>query len=140
MIFPRTHRRRHYLSHREVARNLIHERVAHFAPQYGVTIRRIAIRNQKSRWGSCSRNGNLNFNYKVALLPPELRDYIIVHEICHLKEFNHGRGFWDLVAQVVPEHREMRKKLREIERAVAIKTIKIPPSFVGRLVRSLVGH
>lgn len=111
-----TRSRRQYFAHKENTRAIVHERVSHFNAHYQVPIKKIAIRNQKSRWGSCSRNGNLNFNYKVALLPPELRDYIIVHEICHLKEFNHGKGFWDLVAQTVPDHREVRKELRKIEK------------------------
>lgn len=88
---------------------------AHYGPRHSINVGRIAIRNQRSRWGSCSKKGNLNFNYKLAFLPPEVRDYVIVHEICHIKEFNHGRGFWDLVAETVPEHRAMRRKLREVK-------------------------
>jgi len=95
---------------------LITDRVRHFNVHYDLPVRKIAIRNQKSRWGSCSKKGNLNFNYKLALMPAEIRDYIIVHEICHLKEFNHGRGFWNLVNETVPTYKEMRKKLREIHK------------------------
>ena len=118
-----TRSRKLYHANKESARALVHERVRHFNQHYstkhGIAHGRITIRNQKSRWGSCSKKGNLNFNYKLVFLPEELRDYVIVHELCHVKEFNHGKGFWDLVAEVVPNHREMRKKLRAIERAGA---------------------
>lgn len=73
---------------------------------------KINIRNQKTRWGSCSRNGSLSFNYKIALLPPNMADYIIVHELCHLKEFNHSFRFWGLVGKFVPDYLEIKKELR----------------------------
>ncbi len=114
----RTRSRRLYEAQKETARDMVHERVGHFMGHYGMrhgmAVGRIAIRNQKSRWGSCSKKGNLNFNYKLAFLPVELRDYVIVHEICHIKEFNHGRGFWDLVKETVPDYKEVRKRLREV--------------------------
>lgn len=105
----------HYREHKERARALVHERAAHFAAAYGVRYARIAIRNQKSRWGSCSEKGNLNFHYKVALLPEHLVDYVVVHEVCHLREFNHSRAFWDLVAQSVPAHVAARRELKRAE-------------------------
>ncbi len=110
----------HYLAHKESARALITERVRHFNTHYGVAVGKIAIRNQRSRWGSCSKKGNLNFNYKLAFLSEELRDYVIVHEICHIKEFNHGHDFWNLVAQQVPEHRALNKRLREVQAATPV--------------------
>ncbi len=110
----RTRSRKLYLANREAARAMVVARVNHFNIHYKLPVGRIAIRNQKSRWGSCSRKGNLNFSYKLAFLPPELRDYVIVHEICHVQEFNHGRGFWDLVGQTVPEYKALRKKLRDV--------------------------
>ncbi|MEI6305051.1 MAG: M48 family metallopeptidase [Candidatus Taylorbacteria bacterium] len=112
----RTRSRKLYNENKENARKLISERVIHFLsyyePKHGIKVGKIAIRNQKSRWGSCSKKGNLNFNYKLVFLEPSIRDYVIVHEICHIKEFNHGRGFWDLVAETVPDYREIRKRLR----------------------------
>ncbi len=115
----RTRSRKLYLANKEAARALVHERVKHFVdshygPRHGIAVGKIAIRNQKSRWGSCSKHGNLNFNYKLVFMPPEARDYVIVHEICHIKEFNHGRGFWALVAETVPEYRALRKQLRNV--------------------------
>ncbi|MEK9157265.1 MAG: M48 family metallopeptidase, partial [Patescibacteria group bacterium] len=88
------------------------ERLQHFNQQYGFTIGKVAIKNQTTRWGSCSKKGNLNFNYKVAILPPELQDYLVVHELCHLGEFNHSKAFWQLVAKTIPNHVELRKRLR----------------------------
>ena len=77
-----------------------------------IRFNKINIKNQKTRWGSCSKKGNLNFNYKIALLPQHLADYIIVHELCHLGEFNHSRSFWNLVAKVFPEYLGIRNELR----------------------------
>ena len=74
----------------EQATQLIPERVKYFAPLVGVTYGRITIRNQKSRWGSCSAKGNLNFNVGLLLAPPEVLDYVVVHELCHRKEMNHS--------------------------------------------------
>ena len=105
--------RRDFLAHKERARALAEERLAYFSPLCGLSYHRISIRNQKTRWGSCSRKGNLNFNYKIALLPSRLSDYIIVHELCHLKELNHSEKFWNLVAAVIPEHRAIRTELRK---------------------------
>ncbi len=101
-----------YVKHKEVARTLVHERLEYFNHHYGFTYGRVAIRDQRSRWGSCSKKGNLNFNYRIALLPPHLADYIIVHELCHLHEFNHSQKFWALVAETIPAHRACRHELR----------------------------
>lgn len=78
----------------EKALRYIPERVRHFAPAVGVDYGRITIRNQKTRWGSCSGKGNLNFNCLLMLAPPEVLDYVVVHELCHRKEMNHSRAFW----------------------------------------------
>ena len=107
-----TRSRKLYMANREAARALIIERIAYFSLRYGVQVGRVAIKNLKSRWGSCSRKGNLNFSYKLAFLDPRLRDYIIVHELCHLREFNHGKGFWSLVAETVPDYKECMRQLR----------------------------
>lgn len=103
-----------YLAHKESARKLVHERLEYFNQFYGFKYNKVAIRNQKTRWGSCSHHGNLNFSYKLALLEPRLADYIIVHELCHLKEFNHSKAFWSLVVQQFPDYRELRKQLKRV--------------------------
>ncbi len=101
-----------YMQHKEQARALAVSRLQLFNEKYGFSIKKISIKNQKTMWGSCSRKGNLNFHYKIALLPDYLADYIIVHELCHLEEFNHSRVFWGLVARSIPNHRELRGKLK----------------------------
>ncbi len=97
------------------ALSLVNDRIAYFNLHYRLTWNRIAIRNQQSRWGSCSSKKNLNFHYKIALLPPHLADYLIVHELCHLAQMNHSKAFWDLVAQTVPDWRERRKAMKAEE-------------------------
>jgi len=111
---PRINRKRHFAEHREKALTLVQERLLHFNRLYNFKWNRVAIRNQRSRWGSCSRSKNLNFNYKIALLPPRLADYLIVHELCHLGELNHSAKFWALVAQAMPDFRALRTELRKI--------------------------
>lgn len=101
-----------YIEQREVARALIHQKLAEHNQHYKQKWEKVFIKNLKSRWGSCSRKGNLNFHYRIAFLPESLLDYVIVHEICHLKVFNHSREFWDLVAERIPDHREHRKALK----------------------------
>lgn len=90
----------------------IPERVRRFAPVVGVQYGRITIRNQKSKWGSCSSQGNLNFNCLLMLAPPSVRDYVVVHELCHLIELNHSKRFWTLVAGVLPEYRKEERWLK----------------------------
>ncbi len=104
--------RKEYLERKKEALRLATERLEHFNRFYGFTYERISIRNQSSRWGSCSRKGNLSFNYRLVFLSPELRDYLIVHELCHLKAFNHSRAFWDLVGKTIADYRDCRKRLR----------------------------
>ncbi len=107
---------KHYRRLKESARVLVHARLGYFNAFYGHTVGKVFIKNTKSRWGSCSSKGNLNFNYKIVLLPPEVADYLIVHELCHLREFNHGPAFWSLVAAACPNYRAARAALRAIER------------------------
>ncbi len=104
--------RKEYLQHRENARELIHSRIAHFNVYYNFVPKRISVKNIKSRWGSCSKRGNLNFTYLLALLPKEFADYVIVHELCHLGEFNHLPQFWSLVEKTIPDYKRIRKELK----------------------------
>ncbi len=91
----------------------IPKRVAHYARLLQVDYGRITIRNQKSRWGSCSGKGNLNFNCLLMLTPPEVIDYVVVHELCHRKEMNHSALFWNEVEQILPDYRERRDWLKK---------------------------
>jgi predicted metal-dependent hydrolase len=103
-----------YLNYKEKARDMIKERLAHYNSFYNYEYKRIAIKNHKSRWGSCSKKGNLNFNYRLVHLPQRLSDYVIVHELCHLGEFNHSKRFWALVEKTIPDWRARRKELMNI--------------------------
>lgn len=94
------------------AREDIACRVAHFAPLVGVSYRQITIRAQKTRWGSCSATGNLNFNCLLMLCPEAVRDYVVVHELCHRKELNHSVRFWREVENILPTYAESREWLR----------------------------
>lgn len=105
--------RQDYIKHREVARTLIKNRIDHLNKVYKYSYGKISIRNQKTRWGSCSNKGNLNFNYKLLFLSEISRDYVIAHELCHLKEFNHSKKFWELVSLTIPNHRAVRKELKK---------------------------
>ena len=97
----------------EQALKLIPQRVEYFARQVGVTYGRITIRNQKTRWGSCSSKGNLNFNCLLMLAPTEILDYVVVHELCHRKEMNHSKAFWTEVEKVLPDYRRSVQWLKE---------------------------
>ena len=101
-----------YRRFKKAALEIVRERVTKFAPMYGVSFGRISIRNQKSRWGSCSRRGNLSFHYKIALIPRPLADYLVVHELCHLLSFNHSKRFWQLVEKTIPDYKHMRTLLK----------------------------
>lgn len=96
----------------EEAVSYIPERVSLYAGEVGVNYGRITIRNQKSRWGSCSSEGNLNFNCLLMLTPPEVIDYVVVHELCHRLEMNHSAYFWSEVERVLPDYRVRRKWLK----------------------------
>ena len=104
---------RDFLAQKEITRKLVDTRLRYFNEFYNFKIGKVYIRNQKSRWGSCSGRGNLSFNYKLALVPPELADYVIVHELCHLSEMNHGPKFWQLVGETVPDYKARRRELKK---------------------------
>lgn len=97
----------------EEARIIIPERVKYFAKIIGVTYGQITIRHQKTRWGSCSSSGNLNFNCMLMATSPELIDYVVVHELCHRKQMNHSPLFWKEVEEILPDYRNLRSRLRE---------------------------
>ena len=95
------------------ALEVIPKRVAYYAPLVGVTYGRITIRNQRSKWGSCSSKGNLNFNCLLMLAPPEVLDSVVVHELCHRKEMNHSDRFYAEVLRVFPDYWTQDKWLKE---------------------------
>ena len=95
------------------ARKYIPERVSYFSNIMGVEYGRIAIRKQKTRFGSCSAKKNLNFNLAIMLMPQNVSDYVIVHELSHLVHMNHSLNFWSEVEKVIPDYKVRRKWLRE---------------------------
>ena len=97
----------------EKALRIIPEKVKHYAPIVGVDYGRITIRNQRTRWGSCSGKGNLNFNCLLVLFPNEVMDYVVVHELCHRKHMNHSAAFYAEVERVFPEYKRCQKWLKE---------------------------
>lgn len=103
---------REYKKYREQAREFTRMKVEKINRIYGFSFEKIFIKNHKTRWGSCSKKGNLNFNYKIIFLPERLAEYIVAHELCHLQEFNHSRDFWNLLARAIPDCRECRKELK----------------------------
>ena len=98
---------------RERARALITARVEHWAGLLDVKYGRIAIKGHRTLWGSCSRRGNLNFNWRLAAAPPEALDYVVIHELCHLREMNHSRAFWAHVAAACPAYKRHRRWLKD---------------------------
>lgn len=97
----------------EEALRVIPVEVERYAKIIGVTYGRVTIRNQKTLWGSCSSKGNLSFNCMLMKVPERVRDYVIVHELCHRREMNHSPHFWELVGSVIPDYKLCRKWLKE---------------------------
>lgn len=98
---------------RRLARDLISARVAHWAAALGLEYKKVFIKNQRSMWASCSARGNLNFNWRLAAAPPEALDYVVIHELCHLREMNHSKKFWAHVGAACPEYKARRRWLRD---------------------------
>lgn len=102
------------------ARNYLNERVEFFSKKYGVSYQKVFIRNQKTKWGSCSSNGNLNFNWHLIFAPKPIVDYVIIHEISHLTHMNHSERFWSLVHKRCKNFEVKKKWLKENERLVRV--------------------
>lgn len=101
------------LGYMAAAGETIAARVAHYQALLGVQPRAIRIKGQKRRWGSCSAKGGLNFNWRLILAPPEVLDYVVAHELCHLLHLNHSKRFWESVAGVLPDYKLRRDWLKE---------------------------
>lgn len=101
-----------FTNHKNRARAFIQRKVAYLNTHYQFEICAVRVKNHRSQWGSCSHKKNLNFNYRIFFLPERLSDYIIVHELCHLKELNHSQRFWNLVAQLFPDYKALEKELK----------------------------
>ena len=99
--------------YRDKAREIFEQKVSYYAQMMGVSYGRIAIRDQKTRWGSCSGEGNLNFNWRLIFAPAGVLDYVVVHELAHRKEMNHSPRFWKVVEDTMPEYRKYQKWLKE---------------------------
>lgn len=91
----------------------IGKRVRHYCEAMGVTVGYVTVKNQKTRWSSCSAKGNVNFNYQLAFLPDELLDYVVIHELAHRRHMNHSRAFWAEVEKYCPDYLERREQLKE---------------------------
>jgi len=101
-----------FLLYKSKIRKIVKERLEKYNQFYNLKYNKVCIRNQKTRWGSCSGRGNLNFNYRLVYLEEKYQDYVIVHELCHLKEMNHGKNFWNLVSEQIPDYKKIRKELK----------------------------
>ncbi len=99
--------------YRNMARKRLESRISHYHRLTGGHYSRITVRDQKTRWGSCSSSGTLSFNYRLIFAPDIILDYVVVHELCHLTHMNHSRDFWNMVGSILPDYREYRKWLRE---------------------------
>lgn len=114
-----------YLEFKETARVLIHQQLEFYNQTNEFTYMRVAIRDQRRCWGSCSSKGNLNFSYKLLFLPACLRDYIIIHELCHLKVLNHSTSFWNEVAERMPDYVTRMQNLRTLEKTLGTSLIAL---------------
>ena len=97
----------------EAARKDLKPRVEYYSSVIGVHFGKISIRHQKTKWGSCSSRGNLNFNCLLYLAPEEVRDYVVVHELCHRRHMNHSSAFWAEVSRILPEYKKSRMWLKQ---------------------------
>jgi len=105
--------RKDFLENKNAALILVRSRLEYFNQFYNFEYKSVTVRNQKTRWGSCSRKKNLNFNYKIIFLTPTQQDYIVVHELCHLAQMNHGPHFWKLVGEQIPDYKNIRASIRK---------------------------
>jgi predicted metal-dependent hydrolase len=103
---------------REKARDLYAERLAHYAPLLGVTAPALRLSSARTRWGSCSHHGGISLNWRLIFMPLAIVDYVVIHELAHLKEMNHSPRFWSVVEQLCPDWRARRLELRQLARQI----------------------
>lgn len=103
---------------RKLAKKHIASRAEEFAEVHGFSFNTIRIKDTRTRWGSCSSLGNLNFNWKLVLVPPPSLDYVVIHELAHLKVMNHSNTFWDLVESMMPDYKVHKKILKMHEKGL----------------------
>lgn len=99
--------------YRKAAKDYFTARVVYYHALTGGVYTSITIRDQKSRWGSCSSRGTLSFNYRLMFAPPRVLDYVVVHELCHLTHMDHSKNFWNMVEQIMPDYRTYKQWLRD---------------------------
>jgi predicted metal-dependent hydrolase len=97
---------------RERARRELPARLLEIAAEQGMSVTRVSIRNQRTRWGSCGRDGHISLNWRLVLMPPAVRDYVLIHELMHLRRLDHSPAYWRLVAEACPGYRDARRWLR----------------------------
>lgn len=107
--------REEYAKYKRQAQVLITARLAELNKYYNFSYKKVSIRSQKTRWGSCSKSGTLSFNYRLLFIDPAIRDYVLVHELCHTRQMNHSARFWALVSMLIPEYRRLRTALRALD-------------------------
>lgn len=100
------------LWYRNISKDIILKSVKHYESKFSKEVNRIVIKEQKSRWGSCSSKNNLNFNWRLSMAPPEVIEYIVVHEMCHLEHMNHSKEFWTLVEYFISDYKKYREWLK----------------------------
>ena len=99
--------------YRQQARAVLTERVSHFARNHDLKPGKLRISSARTRWGSCSAKGTLSFTWRLVMAPPEVIDYVVVHELCHLKELNHSKAFWAQVGKILPDYKKRRAWLKK---------------------------
>jgi len=106
--------------YKKQAKAYLQQKCRYFSQIMGLKHGEVRINSAKTRWGSCNRKGNINFTYRLLFVPEDVIDYVVVHELAHLKEMNHSAGFWSVVEQTMPDYKARRKKLRECEHQVEL--------------------
>jgi len=104
---------REYKARRREVLEFVERKVSHFNTKYRFSYNKVYVKNHRAQWGSCTGKKNLNFNYRLIHLPEDLQNYLIVHELCHLREFNHSQRFWKLISLTFPNYKSLKRRLKE---------------------------